>query len=99
MSMPRSTPGLRSANAMDDCVVRIEKLENGYEVEIRDQKQVGKNREGGLNSPYKDPWCGYAFKTTAEVCAFLEKNLDKAVPGDTFSTSFDAAVDEDEGED
>jgi hypothetical protein len=77
---------------MGDDIVRIEKLNNGYEVEIRDQKQAAKNEKPGA---YRDPWCSYAFKTTAEVCKFLEQNLDKAVPPDNFNSSFDAAVAED----
>jgi hypothetical protein len=80
---------------MGDSIVRIEKLNNGYEVEIRDQKQAAKNAKPG---PYIDPWCSYAFKTTAEVCTFLEQNLDKAVPEDDFNASFDAAV-ADDGDD
>lgn len=81
---------------MGDSIVRIEKLNNGYEVEIRDQKQAAKNGKPG---PYHDPWCSYAFKTTVEVCKFLEKNLDKAVPADDFSSSFDAAIAADEDDD
>jgi len=83
----------------DDCIVRIEKLSNGFEVEIRDAKQADKNRSSKIDAPYHDPWCCYAFKTTAEVCAFLDKNLDKAVPPDEFGSSFDAAVAEDEEDD
>lgn len=78
---------------MDDCIVKIEKLSNGYEVEIRDGKQTMKNSKPG---PYKDPWCGYAFKSVAEVVAFLEKNLDKATPAEEFESSFDAAAAEDD---
>jgi hypothetical protein len=80
-----------------DIIVRIEKLSNGFEVEIRDQKQVAKNDKP--TPGYKDPWCSYAFKTTAEVCKFLEANLDKAAPADDFNSSFDAAAAEDNDED
>ena len=74
----------------DDYIVRIEKLSNGFEVEIRDHKQAKKNSDpkGGA---YKDPWQSYAFKTTAQVCKFLEDNLDKAIPEDDYATAFDAA--------
>lgn len=79
--------------AMDDYIVRIEKLTNGFEVEIRDPKLAAKNDKPGV---YRDPWCSYAFKTTAEVCKFLDENLDKAVPADDFGSSFDAATAGDE---
>jgi hypothetical protein len=79
---------------MGDIVVRIEKLENGYEVEIREPKRAKANKKPG---DYVDPWCGYAFKTAAEVGEFIEKNLDKAKSeGDDFGSSFDAAVAEED---
>lgn len=84
---------------MDDCILRIEKLDNGYEVEIRDQKQAKKNRTSSIDKPYVDPWRSFAFKSTAEVVKFIEKNLDKAVPEDDFNSSFDTAVEEDDEED
>lgn len=82
---------------MDDCILRIEKLDNGFEVEIRDQKAVKRN-SASINkpTPYVNPWRSYAFKNTKEVVAFIEKNLDKAVPDDTFSSSFDEAAAEDD---
>ena len=80
---------------MGDCVVRIEKLENGYEVEIREPKRAKANKKE--LGDYVDPWCGYAFKTAAEVAAFIEKNLDKAQSdGDDYNSSFDAAVAEED---
>jgi len=78
---------------MGDIVVRIEKLENGYEVEIREPKRAKTKTPGD----YVDPWCGYAFKTAAEVGEFIGKNLDKAqCEGDEFGSSFDAAVAEED---
>jgi hypothetical protein len=84
---------------MGGFIVRIEKLDNGFEVEICDQKARAKNKKPGAGLTYTNPWRSYAFRTTAEVCKFLEKNLDKAVPTDDFSSSFDAAVAADEDDD
>ncbi len=83
---------------MGDIVVRIEKLENGYEVEIREPKADKANKKPGT---YVDPWCSYAFKNCTEVVAFLTKNLDKATTGGSdYNSSFDAAVaDDDDDED
>jgi len=80
----------------EGCIVRIEKLDNGYEVEIRDQKAVKQNQKPG---PYTDPWRSFAFKNEAEVVAFLTKNLSKATPANEFSHSFDMAAAENEDDD
>jgi hypothetical protein len=83
----------------DGCIVRIEKLTNGYEVEIRDQKAAAKNKTGlSTKEPYRyvDPWKSFAFKNEAEVVAFLSKNLSKASPDNEFSHSFDVAAAEDD---
>ena len=80
----------------DDCIVRIEKLTNGYEVEIRDQKAAEKNKTKSEPYRYVDPWKSFAFKTEAEVVAFLSKNLSKATPDNEFSHNFDVAAAEDD---
>ena len=84
---------------MTDYVCTIERLANGFEVELTDPKIVAQNnkRDGKLGSnspivPWKDPKIGYAFKNVDEVCAFLKTNLDKAMPLDEYGGSFDAAV-------
>ena len=87
---------------MTDYVCKIERLANGFEVEISDPKIVAQNNKRNDSkgyTPWKDPMVGYSFKSVAEVCAFLEKNLEKALPADEFGNSFDAAVSEDDGED
>jgi Methyl-CpG binding domain len=78
--------------SMDGEIVRIEKLSNGFEVEIRDGKKAKKSDSSYPGDSYSDPWCGYVFKTKSEVIAFLDANLDKAVPAASFDDSFDAAV-------
>lgn len=74
-------------------IVRIEKLENGYEVEVCDPSAQEKNSLS--KSLYVDPWKGYAFSTKEEVIKFLTKVLDKLAPKDEsaeFADSFSEAV-------
>lgn len=84
---------------MGDCV-RIERLTNGYEVTIRDPAIVKANAKRdskpGIYQPYKDPEREYAFKTVKEVMAFLEKNLETALPLDDYDTAFELASEEDD---
>jgi hypothetical protein len=78
---------------MSDDIVRIEKLENGYEVEVCSPKISKAN--AGAKAVYQSPWKGYAFTTPEEVVAFLSKVLDKLSPeveDDEFGSSFDEAV-------
>lgn len=58
----------------DDSVLRIEKAENGFEVEIYDEKMAEKNRKG--KGAYEDPWKCYIFKTAEEVAKFVNEHLD-----------------------
>lgn len=58
-----------------DDVVRIERLENGYEVSVIDEKIQENNRKP--KSCYEDPWRSYAFENAAGVVKFLESVLDK----------------------
>ena len=62
----------------DDTILRIEKLENGYEVEICDPKIMESNRKPKSN--WQDPWKGYAFVTADEVKDFVGKQLDSLKP-------------------
>lgn len=87
---------------MGEYVIKIERLKNGFEVEMTDPEIVAANRKpskGNNPSPWKDPNVGYAFKTAAEVCKFLEANLDKALPMDEFESSFDEAAATEEEDD
>lgn len=59
---------------MSDTVLRVEKLENGFEVEIYDEKIAEKNNKP--KSSYESPWKAYAFTTAAEVVKFVSKHLD-----------------------
>lgn len=59
---------------MGEDVLRIEKLENGYEVEVRDPKIDAANQKP--KADWKSPWKAYAFSTSGEVVAFVSKHLD-----------------------
>lgn len=82
-----------------DCSIRIERLQNGFNVRITDPDIVKKNAErdkakDGCCSPWNDPQVTYAFSTKAEVVKFVTDNLDKALPVDEYSSTFDKAAKE-----
>lgn len=79
---------------MGDYCCKIKRLANGYEIQLRDPEIVKANRESKPSKPWRDPEVGYVFKTIGEVTAFLTKNLEKALPLDEYSTSFDVAAKE-----
>ena len=72
--------------AMSDCVLKIEKLENGYEVSVIDESIVKSNEKS--KNGWKDPWKEYAMATVAEVREFVGKHLDKLKPPPDAETSF-----------
>lgn len=63
---------------MSGTILRVEKLENGYEVEVCDEKIMAENRKP--KSVYEDPWKSYAFETAAGVVEFIKTHLDKLKP-------------------
>lgn len=83
---------------MMDCIARISKHRNGYEISITDPKIVEANRKrdnAKKDAPYvpwRDPQVSYVFKSVKELVTFLTDNLEKAVPTDEFSSSFDKAA-------
>lgn len=63
---------------MSEYILRIEKLENGYEVEVFDPKiEAANNKPAKKGAPYnyQSPWKGYAFSTGKEVVEFVGKHL------------------------
>lgn len=62
---------------MDD-LIKIEALENGFEVECLDPKTAEENSKP--KSMYKNPYKSYAFSTAAEVIAFVTEKLSKIKP-------------------
>ena len=81
--------------------VCIERMQNGFEVTVTDPKIVKANNTKDKNgyTPYKDPQVEYGFKSVKEVLTFLEANLEKALPKDSFGNTFDAAVADITGDD
>lgn len=79
-----------------DYKCKIERAQNGYEVEMTDPKIVESNHsdsKAGMGR-YRDPQVSYVFKTLPEVLKFLKANLDKALPAGEFESSFDKATKE-----
>jgi hypothetical protein len=79
---------------MSEYVAKIEKMVNGYTVEIRDPKIEAANRSP--TTPWKNPWKEYVFANSDEVIAFLTKVLGKIKPpeGDDLATNFKRATEE-----
>lgn len=83
---------------MGDDVVHIEKLENGWELEICDPDVQAKNRDPKYKGPWQDPWKGYAFSDIDAMLAFLKEKLPELHPEDedeTYAQAFTAASDSD----
>ena len=78
---------------MGDCRVVIERVANGYEVEVSEPASSSKK---DANVLYQDRRKEYVFKTIGEVLSFLTKNLDKALPQDEYDSAFDEAVEEED---
>lgn len=78
-------------------VLRIEKLENGYEVSICDPKITAANSKPKSN--WQDPWKEYAFTTADEVKNFVGEILDKLKPppdaDEEYSSAFAEATKDD----
>jgi hypothetical protein len=81
---------------MSETVLRIEKLENGYEIEVNDPKIMAENRKP--KSSWKDPSKGYVFKSAEEVAAFVAEHLDGLEPppeaDEEFGTEFKRQTEE-----
>lgn len=78
---------------MSDYSIRIEKLENGFEVEVCDPAIRKANEKP--KAQWKDPWKKYAFSTGKEVIAFVTRHL-ASVPKsgmDEFNEAADEAFD------
>ena len=82
---------------MSDCVLKVEKLENGYEVEICDPEIQAANSK--RKSSWKDPWKSYAFGTAAAAAEFITKKLETLTPisdDEEYAGAFAEAVAEDD---
>lgn len=65
---------------MSDCICRIEKAENGFEVEILDDEVQAKNQDPKSKAPWVDPWKSYLFNDIDGVVKFLQEKLPKLTP-------------------
>lgn len=74
---------------MSDTVLRIEKMENGYSVEICDAKIMANNEKP--KSVYQSPWKEYAFTTADEVKTFVGVHLDSLKPPPDADTEYSSA--------
>lgn len=77
-----------------DGEIRIERATNGFTLRMRDPKIAESNQKD--KGPWKDPNVMMVFEDTEKLMAFLEKNIDAALPKNTFSTAFDEAVEDDD---
>lgn len=71
---------------MSENILKIEKLENGYSVEICDPDVVAENAKP--KSTWKDPWKEYAFKNSDEVKNFVGEHLDSLKPPPDAETEY-----------
>lgn len=88
---------------MGDVSCTIERKKNGYTIRMKDPKIVKANNQRPVGSksytPYRDPWVEYVFTEMKDVVKFLEANLETALPEDDYTTSFDAAIAEEDDDD
>jgi hypothetical protein len=75
--------------------MRVEKLTNGFTVEIPDAKAQKNNKDP--KKPYVDPWKEYGFATADEALAFIKQHFSTLEPpADDYATSFARATSEDD---
>ena len=73
--------------------IRIERVHNGWSVELDDPKIVEARSKPGAE--WKEANCEYAFEERPVLMAFLETVIDKALPEKKAPTrSFDDAYEE-----
>ena len=75
---------------MSEYCCRIEKAQNGYEVELRDPKIVAQNAKS--KGAWKDPNISYVFTDMEKMLEFLKNTLPTALQGDEFSSAYDKAL-------
>ena len=79
---------------MSSCSLRIERLQNGWEVEFDDPEIIKKNRDPKSKGPWQDPGKSYAFQDDQkdQMITFIGSVLPKLLPeGDDDSSEFDDA--------
>lgn len=71
---------------MSNCLCKIERAENGYEVEVYDEKISARNSKGGI--PWEEPYRSYLFTSAKDVVRFISENIDKFGTSDEYSVAF-----------
>lgn len=76
-----------------DCNINIQRTQNGYLVSMTDPKLVEQNNKretkDGCCAPWQDPQVKYSFEDKQGVIDFVSANIDKALPVDEYSSTFD----------
>lgn len=80
---------------MDECLIRVGKTRNGWEVECLDPAISADNQKPKIS--WRDPWVTYAFEKKEQLVEFLEEALDIVKPrrsqeSDAFEAAFKEAV-------
>lgn len=79
---------------MGQCICRIEKAANGFEVEMYDPAIAKENAKS--KGRWRDPMVPHVFTKIEDLLKFIQENLADAGPDDEYSSSFDAIVGEDD---
>lgn len=74
---------------MSDCICKIERAENGYEVEVYDSKTAARN--GKMNTPWEEPYKSYLFNSSKEVAKFISDNLENFGTENEYDVAFKKA--------
>ena len=75
---------------MGECICRIEKAANGFEVEMYDPAIAKANAKS--KGSYRSPMVPHVFNKLEDMMKFIQTNLPDAGPEDEYGTSFDAIV-------
>lgn len=75
-------------NSYNDRIV-IKRDRNGWEVQVDDPELVAYNATRGDDDPWCDSTVEYNFETSAQAIAFVAAVIDKALPEDTYGSTFD----------
>jgi hypothetical protein len=82
---------------MSETVMRVERLANGYTVEVCDPAVMAKNKSS--KGMYSNPWKEYAFSDDKTALAFITKILPTLKADDSEAAdAFDEACSTEEGD-
>ena len=75
---------------MSECICKIEKAANGFEVEMYDPAIAKANAKS--KGKWRDPMVCHVFNSLEDMMKFIQTNLPDAGPEDEYGSSFDAMV-------